>query len=139
MLFLLVLQFYITICNKQTSIIGKYNLGTTLRRNKFFNSTVCADASGTNSNHNTSCLQRVAQCRFSYAEIWELLDLFVRTKIFSYHICYENESSTDVPYNLVLLFNVSPGFFLWNVGKTCAMLARNLQQPVIVKTLTNSK
>ena len=29
-------------------------------------------------------------CHFSYAETWELLNLFVGTKIFSYHICYEN-------------------------------------------------
>ena len=29
-------------------------------------------------------------CRFSYAETWELIDLFAGTKIFSYHICYEN-------------------------------------------------
>ena len=27
---------------------------------------------------------------FSYAETWKLLNLFVRTNIFSYHICYEN-------------------------------------------------
>ena len=29
-------------------------------------------------------------CRFSYAGTWELLNLFVRTKNFSCHICYEN-------------------------------------------------
>ena len=28
--------------------------------------------------------------RFSYAGTWELVNLFVRTKSFSYHICYEN-------------------------------------------------
>ena len=29
-------------------------------------------------------------CHFSYAGTWELVNLFVRTKNFSYHICYEN-------------------------------------------------
>ena len=29
-------------------------------------------------------------CRFSYAGTWELVNLFVRTKNFSCHICYEN-------------------------------------------------
>ena len=29
-------------------------------------------------------------CRFSYAKTWELLNLFVRTNIFSSHICCEN-------------------------------------------------
>ena len=29
--------------------------------------------------------------RFSYAEIWEVVNLFVRTKSFTYHICYENK------------------------------------------------
>ena len=29
-------------------------------------------------------------CRFSYAETWELVNLFVGTNNFSYHICYEN-------------------------------------------------
>ena len=29
-------------------------------------------------------------CRFSYAATWELVNLFVGTKNFSYHICYEN-------------------------------------------------
>ena len=47
--------------------------------------------------------------------------------------------SKTIPYNLVLLFNVGPGCFLCNVGKTCTMFARHLQQPVIVKTLTGSK
>ena len=28
--------------------------------------------------------------RFSYAGIWELVNLFIRTKNFTYHICYEN-------------------------------------------------
>ena len=28
--------------------------------------------------------------QFSYAETWELVNLFVGTKMFSYHICYEN-------------------------------------------------
>ena len=28
-------------------------------------------------------------CHFSYAGTWELVNLFVRTKNFSYHICYE--------------------------------------------------
>ena len=27
-----------------------------------------------------------------------------------------------VPYNLVFLCNVCPGFFLWNVGEICAKL-----------------
>ena len=29
-------------------------------------------------------------CRFSYAGTWELVNLFVGTKKFSYHIGYEN-------------------------------------------------
>ena len=29
-------------------------------------------------------------CCISYAETWELLNLFAETKSFSYHICYEN-------------------------------------------------
>ena len=29
-------------------------------------------------------------CRFSYAGTWELVNLFVGTKHFSYHTCYEN-------------------------------------------------
>ena len=29
-------------------------------------------------------------CHFSCAETWELVTLFVRTKSFSYHMCYEN-------------------------------------------------
>ena len=29
-------------------------------------------------------------CRFSYSGIWQLVNLFVGTKNFSYHICYEN-------------------------------------------------
>ena len=29
-------------------------------------------------------------CRFSYAETWELINLFAGTKNFSYHICCEN-------------------------------------------------
>ena len=29
-------------------------------------------------------------CRFSYARAWELVNLFVKIKIFSHHICYEN-------------------------------------------------
>ena len=32
--------------------------------------------------------------RFSYAGIWELVNLFVRTKNFNYHICYENSPKT---------------------------------------------
>ena len=32
----------------------------------------------------------IAYCRFSYAGTWELVNLFVGTKNFSYHICYEN-------------------------------------------------
>ena len=32
----------------------------------------------------------VHNCRFSYAGIWELVNLSVGTKHFSYHICYEN-------------------------------------------------
>ena len=37
------------------------------------------------------CLQTFRyNCRFSYARTWELVNLFVGTKNFSYHICYEN-------------------------------------------------
>ena len=32
----------------------------------------------------------ILYCRFLYARTWELVNLFVRTKYFSYHICYEN-------------------------------------------------
>ena len=32
----------------------------------------------------------ILYCRFSYAGTWELVNLFVGTKNFSYHICYEN-------------------------------------------------
>ena len=35
-------------------------------------------------------LQKSTYCRFSYAGTWELVSLFVGTKNFSYHICYEN-------------------------------------------------
>ena len=38
-------------------------------------------------------------CRFSYAGTWELVNLFVGTKNFSYHICYEN---IDGKYNKIL-------------------------------------
>ena len=34
-------------------------------------------------------------CRFSYAGTWELVNLFVGTKNFSYHICYENRPKTE--------------------------------------------
>ena len=44
-----------------------------------------------------------------------------------------------VPYNLAFLFNFGPGFFLCNAGEICAMLARQLQQPVIIKKLTSPK
>ena len=44
-----------------------------------------------------------------------------------------------VPYNLVFLFNVDPGFFLCNVGKICTMLAWHFQQPAIIKKFTVSK
>ena len=40
-----------------------------------------------------------------------------------------------VPYNLVFLFNVGPGFFLCNVGEIYAVLALHLQQPVIIKLI----
>ena len=40
--------------------------------------------------------------------------------------------SESVPYNLVFLFNVDPGFFLCNVGEICALLAQYLQQPVTI-------
>ena len=33
-------------------------------------------------------------CHFSYARTWELVNLFVGTKHFTYHICYENSSKT---------------------------------------------
>ena len=36
-----------------------------------------------------------------------------------------------VPYNLVFLFNVGPGFFLHNVREICAMLMQYLQQLLI--------
>ena len=42
-------------------------------------------------------------------------------------------------WHLVFLFNVGPGFFLCNVGKICAMLARHLQQPVLIQKLTGPK
>ena len=45
----------------------------------------------------------------------------------------------SVPYNLVFLFNVCPGFFLCNVEKTCAMLARYLQHQVIIKKTNRFK
>ena len=32
----------------------------------------------------------VGYCRFSYAETWELLNLFVGTKNYNYHICCKN-------------------------------------------------
>ena len=32
----------------------------------------------------------VTNCLFSHAGNWELVNLFVGTKKFSYHICYEN-------------------------------------------------
>ena len=35
-------------------------------------------------------LQKSTYCRFSYAGTWELVSLFVGTKNFSHHICYEN-------------------------------------------------
>ena len=55
--------------------------------------------------------------------------------------CWESSMLFDsfdhaVPYNLVILFNVGPEFFLCNVGKICAMWVGNLQQPVIIKKLT---
>ena len=34
--------------------------------------------------------QPKSYCHFSYAGTWELVNLFVGTKIFSYYICYEN-------------------------------------------------
>ena len=37
----------------------------------------------------------ISYCHFSYAETWELLNLFVGTKNFCYHICYENLSSFE--------------------------------------------
>ena len=37
----------------------------------------------------------ITYCSFSYAGILELVNLFVRTKNFSYHICYENSSKTQ--------------------------------------------
>ena len=45
----------------------------------------------------------------------------------------------SVPYNLVFLFNEGPVFFLGNVSEIYAMLARHLQQPVIIKILTGRK
>ena len=42
-------------------------------------------------------------------------------------------------WHLVFLFNVGPGFFLCNAGKICAMLARHLQQPVLIQKLTGPK
>ena len=47
--------------------------------------------------------------------------------------------SAMTEWHLVFLFNVSLGFFLCNVGKICAMLARHLQQPVIIQKLTGPK
>ena len=46
---------------------------------------------------------------------------------------------TSGPYNLVFSFNVDPLFFLCNVGNICAMLARHLEQSIIIKNLTSSK
>ena len=37
-------------------------------------------------------IESTLNCRFSYAGTWELVNLFVRTKKFIYHICYENIS-----------------------------------------------
>ena len=34
--------------------------------------------------------QCIEDCRFSYAGTWELVNLFIGTNIFSYHIYYEN-------------------------------------------------
>ena len=52
-----------------------------------------------------------------------------------------NTSQIDgiVPYNLVFLFNVGPGFFLCNAGEICTILARHFQEPVIIKKLTGPK
>ena len=36
------------------------------------------------------CVNFLKYCRFSYTRAWELANLFVGTKNFSYHICYEN-------------------------------------------------
>ena len=47
--------------------------------------------------------------------------------------------SAMTEWHLVFLFNVSLGFFLCNVEKICAMLARHLQQPVIIQKLTRPK
>ena len=40
--------------------------------------------------------------RFLYACTWELVNLFVWTKNFSYHICYENivRKETDSPWRI---------------------------------------
>ena len=43
--------------------------------------------------------ERGGYCRFPYAGTWELVNLFVGTKNFSYHICYEN---IDRKYNKIL-------------------------------------
>ena len=58
----------------------------------------------------------------------ELLRTRVSVLIFSF-----------LSYNLVFLFNVCPGFFLCNVEKTCAMLARYLQHQVIIKKTNRFK
>ena len=43
--------------------------------------------------------QKIINCRFSYVESWELLNLFIRTKKFSYHICYEKQSSIEAIFS----------------------------------------
>ena len=77
------------------------------------------------------CCNIILLCYF-----WRLLVLYFVKNLFIRNII---KSKSLVPYNLVFLFNVGPGFFLCNVGKICAILSRHLQQSVIIKKLTGPK
>ena len=85
---------------------------------------------------------------FSSKQVWYATDsrVWLWKVIFAYgYWLYElviagwQRNDIAVPYNLVFLFNVGPGFFLCNVGKICAMLAWHFQQPVIIKKFTGSE
>ena len=76
-----------------------------------------------------------AYCRFSCAGTWELVNLFVGTKNFSYHICYENidrkhREQTELNNMLVrksVLNEINKGTFTQGF-KDCRKIKRKVSQ-----------
>ena len=57
----------------------------------------------------------IMHCRFSYAGTWELVNLFLRTKNFSYHICYENSKNIKTHFASIIVLTLG-NIHNYNIG-----------------------